>query len=174
MIMENSPKHEPDKIKRFNFGAFAFPFLWSLFNRQYFLSVTTGILYFLIWHKVFFLQSYMYHSSAWGIYDIILLVIRLIMGIKGNRLAWKSQLGRKGDDADPVSFRQKQFGWSISGLAVIGFILFSFLFYNYCIPFFVELGSGNSYEYDEIDTVGLEPVDSDELMQYEDVFSDNL
>ena len=142
----------PEKVKRFNFGAFMFPCLWSLFNRQYILSAVSGILYLLIWHDVFCLHSYLYHSFNWNLYDIILIAIRIIIGITGTRLAWNSLLKKKGADADPVSFRQKQFGWSVSGLTLIGYLLFNFLFYNY-IPLLMELWDGNSYDTEEIDTI---------------------
>lgn len=151
--MEN--KKQPEKVNRFNFGAFVFPCLWSLFNRQYILSAVSGILYFLIWHRVFFSHSYIFHSTAWSIYDIILILIRVIIGIKGTRLAWDSQLKKKGADADAVSFRRKQFGWSIAGLAVMGCALLAFLYYTF-LPLFMEIGNGHRYDYEETDTSCLD------------------
>ena len=149
---------QPLKIKRFNFGAFFLPLIWSIANRQFWIAALVAVLYgFGIHHAI------AHSMNSGGVFSTILLAVGIYLGIKGTRLAWNTIAEKKGDAADPDWFRTTQKAWSIAGLTVFGILVLSVM-----LPYIASASRTNTYseEY-EYPTYNW---DSVYLEEVEDVF----
>lgn len=84
-----APQHsEPSNLHSFNFGAFAFGWLWGVCNSVYIALLT--------------------------LIPAINLIMCIILGVKGNEWAWEKQR----NNTSPENFVQTQKKWTIAGIIV--------------------------------------------------------
>jgi len=107
-------------LKKWNWGAFAFPVIWGLCNGVVW-PLAFGFL--LLWLKIITIGN----ADMVGIYDLIALVvaivIRIILGIKGNRKAWEYHK----DTMDFSKFVSLQRKWNIAGVIFVALLVIAFL-----------------------------------------------
>ena len=107
---EGQPEEDqPSIIGKWNWGAFALPAIWGLFNGVYW-PVAVSIVAAVASHIADNNENMeiIYYSIF-----AILLAIRIILGINGNKMAWKS--ARKHQKIQKFEASQKV--WGIIGLA---------------------------------------------------------
>lgn len=101
-------------LKKWNWGAFALPVIWGLCNGVVW-PLAFGFL--LLWLKIITIGN----ANMAVIYDLIALVvavvIRIILGIKGNREAWEYHK----DTMDFSKFVSLQRKWNIAGVIIVVF-----------------------------------------------------
>lgn len=123
-VEESTDEQQYKKLKKFNFGAFAFGGIWGLLNGVYKPS------YF--WFLCFALGIF---PLKFVIFVIGLFVLSIIFGIKGNEWSYNDK-----DWKTFEQFEKTQKKWNIAGLC-----LFVFQVIFITIPFLISLGILGSY-----------------------------
>lgn len=111
--VEQPNEEYPSIIGKWNWGAFVFPALWGIANRIYWPAIVSVI--------ASFAERYtrnenmvIFHYSIFA----ILLIMRIILGVNGNKMAWKSE--RKHLSIE--KFEREQKFWKVIGLASLATI----------------------------------------------------
>lgn len=112
-LLQQSNEECPSIIGKWNWGAFVFPALWGIANRIYWPAIVSVI--------ASFAERYtrnenmvIFHYSIFA----ILLIMRIILGVNGNKMAWKSE--RKHLSIE--KFEREQKFWKVIGLASLATI----------------------------------------------------
>lgn len=118
----------PKQVKRFNWGAFFFTWIWGLFNKSYLtlILLAVNIIIFLVGFIFGILAEFSGDKSIAGLIYIIIMFLNLItnlgclalciwFGIKGNEWAWQN---KKWDSLK--HFHDVQRIWAILGTLIIG------------------------------------------------------
>ncbi|MBR5982972.1 MAG: hypothetical protein IK025_04530 [Bacteroidales bacterium] len=104
----------PSIIGKWNWGAFVFPALWGLANGIYWPAIISAIASIAERLTRSNENLVIVHYSIFA----ILLIIRIILGVNGNKMAWKSE--RKHLSIE--KFEREQKFWKIIGLASLATI----------------------------------------------------
>ena len=104
----------PSIIDQWNWGAFALPALWGIANRIYWPAIVSVIASFAERFTRSNENMAIVHYSIFA----ILLIMRIILGVNGNKMAWKSE--RKYLSIE--KFEREQKFWKIIGLASLATI----------------------------------------------------
>ena len=104
----------PSIIGKWNWGAFVFPALWGLANGIYWPAIISAIASIAERLTRSNKNLVIVHYSIFA----ILLIIRIILGVNGNKMAWKSE--RKHLSIE--KFEKEQKFWKIIGLASLATI----------------------------------------------------
>lgn len=111
--METNEK-EPANLKRFSFGAFVIPFIWSIGSKAYGIAFITFI--------VAVIAAVLEQIGGYVVSAVLLLLWRIYLGFKGNSIAWDALIEKK-TDAQPEPFQKKQKVWNIVALCILGVVL---------------------------------------------------
>ena len=115
---EKSDEKCPSIIDKWNWGAFALPAIWGLFNGVYWPAIASVIASFA---ERFTRSNENMVIVRYSIFAI-LLIIRIILGVNGNKMAWKSAM--KHISIEKFEKEQKTYNiLGIAGLATIALVV---------------------------------------------------
>lgn len=138
----NSDKHDyhndelPYEIRRFNWGAYCFNFIWGIFNNSY--------LTFLIFIVFLIPVNYSIYSG------IVSMVLGIWFGINGNKWAWEN---KEWKSVEHFNYIQRK--WAIAGIIFAIISVFIALIIGYCVDLYYESENMNSNNVSNVNKLKL-------------------
>ena len=126
----------PYQIRRFNWGAFCFNFIWGIFNNSY--------LTFLIFIAFFIPVNYAIYSG------IVSIVLGIWFGINGNKWAWEN---KEWKSVEHFNYVQRK--WAIAGVIFAIISLFIGLIIGCCVDLYSESENMNSNNVSNVNKLKL-------------------
>ena len=114
--IEHSGEECPSIIGKWNWGAFGLPVIWGLFNGVYWPAIVSVVAYVA--------QKIVVNNEGMEFVNLIilalLLIMRIVLGVSGNKMAWQS--ARKRQSISKFESSQKR--WGIIGIAALAIMVF--------------------------------------------------
>ena len=114
--VEEPDEEKPSIIGKWSWGAFGLPVIWGLFNGVYWPAIVSVV--------AFVAQKIVAYNEGLEFVNLIilaiLLIIRIVLGVNGNKMAWRA--AKKHQSISKFESSQKR--WGIIGLAALAVTVF--------------------------------------------------